>query len=70
MHAMELISPNKKIKVEIQLVPKNDSKFGQVSFKVDYLNEHAKTEVLPSSPLGLIRRDQPFSDNLMVGSKN
>ena len=68
--AMELISPNKKIKVEIQFAPKNDSKFGQVSFKVDYLNEHTKTEVLPSSPLGLVRKDQPFSDGLVYVSES
>ncbi|MFC5682201.1 glycoside hydrolase family 97 protein [Flavobacterium sp. MAHUQ-51] len=63
LQAQEIISPNKNIKVVVENKSGSES-FGQVYFKVLYKNQSGYTEVIPNSPLGIIRKDQQFSDNL------
>jgi len=62
-YAQQIISPNKKIKVVVEMQPK-----GQAYFKVLYKNKSnvAYVEVLPFSPLGILRADQQFATNLKL----
>lgn len=64
VYGMELSSPDKRLKVTLQLQNANGSHYGQVFFKVDYVNGQSTKNILPISPLGLIREDQKFSNNL------
>lgn len=64
-NAQEILSPNKKIKVVISTEKALDkSSFGQVYFKVFYRNQLEYIEVMPNSPMGIVRNDQEFTDNL------
>lgn len=60
--AQEITSPNKKIKVLLN-VPKNKT---GVYFSVVYTNGKTSTTVLPQSPLGIVRDDESFTDNLKL----
>ncbi|WP_163411502.1 glycoside hydrolase family 97 protein [Flavobacterium ajazii] len=63
--AQEILSPNKKIKVIVTLKKESvDALFGKVYFKILYKNKLEYTEVLPNSPMGILREDQQFTDNL------
>lgn len=61
---IEVQSPDKKIAVTVRLSEqsqiKNLNKQTQLEYKVDYSNK----EVISYSPLGIIRADQKFTDNL------
>ena len=63
MNAQEIISPNKNIKVVFTSSKKNS---GHVSFKILYRYNSEYTEVLPNSPLGISRKDQQFTDDLVL----
>jgi hypothetical protein len=71
INAQEIVSPNKNIKVIV--VSKkglNEKSFGQVYFKVLYKKKSEYIEVMPSSPMGIIRDDQQFTDNLKLVSES
>ncbi|MBD0837008.1 glycoside hydrolase family 97 protein [Aestuariibaculum suncheonense] len=63
IHAQEMVSPNKKIKVIVEHQA-GAKVLGEVYFKVLYKNKSGYTEVIPNSPLGILRKDQQFSGNL------
>jgi len=60
-YAQQVLSPNKKIKVVVEM-----QSTGQPYFKVLYKNKDTYVEVLPSSPLGILRADQQFVSNLKL----
>jgi len=60
-YAQQVVSPNKKIRVVVAMQPS-----GQISFKVLYKSRGAYVEVLPASPLGILREDQQFVSNLKL----
>ena len=66
-YAQQITSPDKKIKVVLEQksaqnkVTKGE---GRLYFKVLYKKGASYVEVLPSSPLGIIRADQQFVSNL------
>lgn len=60
-YAQQVLSPNKKIKVVVEMQPT-----GQAYFKVLYKSKGAYTEVLPASPLGILREDQQFVSGLKL----
>ena len=65
--AQEIVSPNKFIKVVISAQKASDNKAGfPVYFKVLYKSGSAYIEVIKSSPLGISRKDQPFSNDLRL----
>ncbi|HLP15930.1 MAG TPA: glycoside hydrolase family 97 N-terminal domain-containing protein, partial [Bacteroidota bacterium] len=65
--AQEIISPNKNIKVVLVTKAASDTaRYGQPYFSVRYKSGAKYIEVLPNSPLGIIRSDQAFSDNLRL----
>ncbi|MBF4470525.1 glycoside hydrolase family 97 protein [Flavobacterium sp. HJJ] len=65
INAQEILSPNQKVKVIITSKKVSDDKLsGQVYFKVLYKNKLEYIEVLPNSPMGIVRDDQQFTDNL------
>jgi hypothetical protein len=67
INAQEILSPNKKIKVIIASKKASDNNsFGQVYFKILYKNKLEYIEVLPNSPMGIVRDDQQFTDNLKL----
>ncbi|MDR7209860.1 glycoside hydrolase family 97 catalytic domain-containing protein [Flavobacterium piscis] len=61
-NAQEIISPDGKIKVVLNLLEKNAAH--HLFFKVLYKIENKFTEVLPDSKLGINRADEQFADNL------
>lgn len=63
-NAQEILSPNKKIKVILDT--KKES--GQPCFKVLYQENKEYVEVLPNSPLGIVRNDQQFTSHLKLVS--
>ncbi|MDQ0640519.1 hypothetical protein QF042_004084 [Pedobacter sp. W3I1] len=63
-YAQQVLSPNKKIKVVVEMQQAGQEGLGQPHFKVLYKKESAYIEVLPSSPLGISREDQQFVSNL------
>jgi hypothetical protein len=65
-YARQVLSPNKKIKVVVEMHPAGQKGLGQAYFKVLYKNRDAYVEVLPSSPLGIFRADQQFVSNLKL----
>lgn len=66
-NAHEIVSPNKHIKVVIISQKALDNKPAYpVCFKVLYKKGSAYIEVITKSPLGILRRDQPFTDNLKL----
>lgn len=62
INAQEIISPNGKIKVVLNLPAKNFSH--NLFFKALYKIENKFVEVLPESKLGINRADEQFADNL------
>lgn len=67
INAQEILSPNKKIKVIIaSKKATDDSSYGQVHFKILYKNKLEYIEVMPNSPMGILREDQQFTDNLKL----
>jgi Glycoside hydrolase 97/Glycosyl-hydrolase 97 N-terminal/Glycosyl-hydrolase 97 C-terminal, oligomerisation len=72
-NSQTITSPDKKIKVELNFKSNQDKKFpasGQVYFKVLFNNGKEYTEVLPESPLGIIRKDQKFVSNLKFSGES
>ncbi len=71
INAQEIVSPNKNIKVIVVSKKESDEKsFGQVYFKVLYKNKSEYIEIMPNSPLGILRDDQQFTDNLKLVSES
>lgn len=71
INAQEILSPNKKIKVIITSKKgSTDHSFGEVYFKVLYKSNLEYTELLPNSPMGIIRDDQKFTDNLKLTAES
>ncbi len=65
LQAMELMSPNKKIKVNLQLQDVDGKKgVGQVAFKVDFNDGKGTQALLPLSRLGIKTKTQNYADNL------
>ncbi len=62
INAQEIISPNGKVKVVLNLSEKNAAH--HLFFKVLYKIENKFTEVLPDSKLGINRTDEQFAENL------
>lgn len=70
-YAQEVLSPNKKIKIIIEMRSADQKGLGQAYFKVLYKSNGTYVEVLPASPLGILRADQEFVSNLkFVGEGN
>ncbi len=65
-YAQQVLSPNKKIKVVVEMQPTSKEGLGQAYFKVLYKKGAAYIEVLPASPLGILREDQQFVSNLKL----
>ena len=63
-YAQEVLSPNKKIKVVVEMQSASREGLGQAYFKVLYKSKGTYVEVLPASPLGILRADQQFVSNL------
>lgn len=71
INAQEIVSPNKKIKVVITSKKASDEKsFSQVYFKILFKKKSEYIEIMPSSPLGILRNDQKFTDNLKLVSES
>ncbi len=70
INAQEIISPNKNIKVIISKKDSNEKSFGGVYFKILYKNKLEYIEIMPSSPMGILRDDQQFTDNLKLVSES
>ena len=63
--AQEVLSPDKKIKIVVEMQPTSQRGLGQAYFKVLYQKSNGNyIEVLPASPLGIVRADQQFVSNL------
>ena len=60
VHAQEIVSPNKIIKVVV-----SENAAGSIQFKIMYKKDSGYVEVLPNSPLGISRKDQQFVDGLI-----
>ena len=67
INAQEITSPNKNTKVVIstQNVPGNNHE-GSVYFKILYKHGSGYIEVMPNSRLGILRKDQPFTDAISL----
>jgi len=63
-YAQEVLSPNKKIKVVVEMQSAGQEGLGQAYFKVLYKSNGTYINVLPASPLGILRTDQLFVSNL------
>ena len=63
-NAMVISSPNKKIHVVVELRKNSNPAVGRLYLKIEYISGQMITELLPFSPLGLLRKDQKFTDNL------
>jgi len=63
-YAQEVLSPNKKIKVVLEMQSDRPDGQGQAYFKVLYKTSKGFVEALPASPLGILRGDQQFVSNL------
>lgn len=71
INAQEIVSPNKNVKVILFSKKGIDEKsFGQVYFKILYKKKSQYIEVMPSSPMGILRDDQQFTDNLKLVSES
>ncbi|MFB9109964.1 glycoside hydrolase family 97 protein [Flavobacterium gyeonganense] len=71
INAQEILSPNKKIKVIVTSKKGSpDHSFGEVYFKVLYKSNLEYTELLPNSPMGIIRDDQKFTYNLKLTAES
>ncbi|WET01796.1 glycoside hydrolase family 97 protein [Flavobacterium sp. YJ01] len=62
--AQELVSPNEKIKVELQA---EKGKMDRVYFKISYKNNDVYTEVLPLSQLGILQKNERFDSLEFIG---
>lgn len=62
INAQEIISPNGKVKVVLNLPDKNSSH--KIFFKALYKIENKFVEVMPDSKLGINRSDEQFADKL------
>jgi len=66
-NAQEIISPSKKIKVELtNKKSSEDNRYSQICFRILYKDGLGYVEALPNSPLGITRNDQRFTDNLSL----
>src|SRR4051812_37356759 len=66
-NTQEIVSPNKHIKIVISAQKASVNKPGYpVYFKVLYKKGLKYIEVMTTSPLGILRKDQPFTDNLRL----
>jgi len=65
-YAQQILSPNKKIKVVVEMQQAGSDGFGEVYFKVLYKSKGTYVEVLPTSPLGILRADRQFVSNLKL----
>ncbi len=65
-YAQQILSPNKKIKLVVEMRPAGEKGLSQAYFKVLYKSKEAYIEVLPASPLGIVRDDQQFTSNLKL----
>ena len=65
--AQQITSPNKNIKVVIS-TPKasNNNREGAVYFKILYKKGSDYIEVMPDSRLGILRKDQSFTDAISL----
>jgi len=59
----EINSPDNSLKMTVQFA-KNDSNKTVLVYQVDRIKEGKPEPVIESSPLGIIRKDQQFSENL------
>jgi alpha-glucosidase len=59
----ELLSPDKSISFKILIVKEKDQPSGLV-YGVEKINPNGRSVIIENSPLGLIRKDQQFSENL------
>jgi len=67
IHAQEIVSPDKNIKVILITKRISDDKTsGQIFFRIMYKKDSEYVEVLPNSSLGISRKDQQFVDNLSL----
>lgn len=64
INAQEILSPNKKVKIIVKTLQKSDKNIDQIQFSIQYKKDKKFIEVLPFSPLGIIREDQKFVNNL------
>jgi len=69
-YARQVLSPDKKIKVVVEMRPSGQEGSGQAYFKVLYKSKGTYVEVLPASPLGILRADQQFVSNLKLISES
>jgi hypothetical protein len=66
-NAQEIISPSKNIKVELtNKKSSDDNNYSRICFRILYKGDSEYVEVLPNSPLGIIRNDQRFVDDLSL----
>ena len=65
VNAQEIISPNKLIKVEISHKRSSEDNAARPHFRILCKEKSDYVEVLPKSPLGIIRDDQQFVDDLV-----
>ncbi|GGF67437.1 glycoside hydrolase family 97 protein [Wenyingzhuangia marina] len=70
INAQEIVSPNKNIKAIVSKKESDKNSFGQVYFKILYKNKSKYIEIIPNSPLGILRDDQQFTDNLKLISES
>jgi len=66
----EIVSPNKKIKVELIPSVKGNSTYDRIYFKILYKSGKDYSEVLLKSPLGITRNDQQFDSLALIGESN
>jgi hypothetical protein len=66
-NAQEIISPSENIKVELtNKKSSDDNNYSRICFRILYKGDSEYVEVLPNSPLGIIRNDQRFVDDLSL----
>ncbi|KQB43912.1 Glycoside hydrolase 97 [Flavobacterium daejeonense] len=70
INAQEIVSPNKNIKIIVSKKESDEKSSGQVYFKILYKNKSEYIEIMPDSPLGILRDDQQFTDNLKLVSES
>lgn len=70
INAQEIVSPNKKIKVIVSKKESNEKSFAEVNFKILFKKKSEYIEIMPSSPLGILRDNQKFTDNLKLVSES
>jgi len=68
LNAWELTSPDNSLKISVALQTDANQKTTLV-YQVDRISDGKETPVIESSPLGIIRKDQQFSENLSLVQK-